>query len=153
MSNNSLNALGNLSIGLKSADGVGFDWRAWTAAAYRHIRALETQLAAIVHTQDDFRVTTICGSMRFMSQMLEQASSLSMAGHIVLMPFCVFEGAAQQSSESKKMLDAMHFAKISMSTGIFVVNPGGYIGESTRREIEYARETGKKVEFLVPESE
>ena len=35
--------------------------------------------------------------------------------------------------------------KIDLADAIFVVDPGGYIGESTTREIEYARSAGKPV--------
>ena len=50
------------------------------------------------------------------------------------------------------MLDDMHKAKISMADEIFVINVGGYIGSSTRSEIEYAKATGKAVQYLVPPS-
>jgi hypothetical protein len=50
----------------------------------------------------------------------------------------------------KEMLDEMHKAKIKMSDMIFVINPGGYIGESTRSEIEWARELNKKIKYLEP---
>ena len=50
---------------------------------------------------------------------------------------------------TKEMLDDMHLRKIDMADEIFVVNVGGYIGESTRREIAYAENTGKKVNYLV----
>jgi hypothetical protein len=46
------------------------------------------------------------------------------------------------------MLDDMHKRKIDMADEIYVINVGGYIGDSTRSEIEYARETGKKVRYL-----
>ena len=46
------------------------------------------------------------------------------------------------------MLDDMHKRKIDMADEIFVINVGGYIGESTRSEIEYAKSTGKRVKFL-----
>ncbi len=46
------------------------------------------------------------------------------------------------------MLDDMHKRKIDMADEIFVINVGGYIGESTRGEIEYAKATGKPVRFL-----
>ena len=49
------------------------------------------------------------------------------------------------------MLDDMHKRKIDMADGIFVINVGGYIGESTRSEIEYAMRTGKDVEYLEPQ--
>lgn len=46
------------------------------------------------------------------------------------------------------MLDDMHLRKIDLADEIFVINVGGYIGESTRREIEYAEDTGKKINYL-----
>ncbi len=46
-------------------------------------------------------------------------------------------------SKTKEMLDDMHKRKIDMADEIYVINVGGYIGDSTRSEIEYARETGK----------
>ena len=51
-------------------------------------------------------------------------------------------------TQTKIMLDDMHKRKIDMADGIFVINPGGYIGESTRCEIAYAVEHGKTVEYL-----
>ena len=35
-----------------------------------------------------------------------------------------------------------------MADEIFVINVGGYIGSSTRSEIEYAKATGKTVRYL-----
>ena len=49
---------------------------------------------------------------------------------------------------TKEMLDDMHLRKIDLADEIFVINMGGYIGESTRREIEYAEDTGKKINYL-----
>ena len=51
-------------------------------------------------------------------------------------------------SKTKEMLDDMHKRKIDMADSIYVINVGGYIGESTRSEIEYAIANGKKVEYL-----
>jgi len=48
----------------------------------------------------------------------------------------------------KELLDKIHLRKIDLSDEIFVLNVGGYIGESTEREINYARRMGKKVRFL-----
>ena len=47
------------------------------------------------------------------------------------------------------VLADMHKRKIDMANEIFVINIGGYIGESTRSEIEYAKETGKTVIYTV----
>lgn len=51
------------------------------------------------------------------------------------------------------MLDDMHKRKIDMADAIYVINVGGYIGESTRAEIEYAREKGKEIMFLEPDTD
>ena len=48
----------------------------------------------------------------------------------------------------KEMLDDMHLRKIDMADEIIVINVGGYIGESTKREIAYAEQKGKKVNYL-----
>ena len=50
----------------------------------------------------------------------------------------------------KEMLDNMHKRKIDMADAIYVINVGGYIGESTKSEIEYAQRNGKKVMYLEP---
>ena len=52
------------------------------------------------------------------------------------------------TKEMLEMLDDMHLRKIDLADEIFVINVGGYIGESTRREIEYAENTGKKINYL-----
>ena len=49
---------------------------------------------------------------------------------------------------TKEMLDDMHKRKIDMADSIYVINVGGYIGESTRSEIEYAKKNGKEVHYL-----
>ena len=50
--------------------------------------------------------------------------------------------------EIKEMLDKMHRQKIDLSDEIYVINPGGYIGESTKSEIEYDKRMEKKVSYL-----
>ncbi len=63
--------------------------------------------------------------------------------------------AAQNADEgtltkTKEMLDDMHKRKIDMADSIYVINVGGYIGDSTRSEIEYAKEQNKVIEYLEP---
>lgn len=102
-----------------------------------------------------YEVITICGSTKFKDQHLAVQERLTMEGHIVLA--CGVYGHAdgiQISNEEKKMLDEVCMAKIRMSDSIFVVNPMGYIGESTTNEINYAKELGKDIYFLCkPENE
>ena len=111
----------------------------------------------------DFEIVTICGSMRFYNTMLEVAQSLSLAGVIVLMPFCNMKEPMYEGMGAEKiMLDKMHFAKIDLSHGIYVVNGDSitlasgpdarnraYIGESTTREITYARHHAKYIRYYI----
>lgn len=53
-------------------------------------------------------------------------------------------------SKTKKMLDDMHKRKIDMADYIYVINVGGYIGESTKSEIDYAELHDKTVKYLEP---
>lgn len=50
----------------------------------------------------------------------------------------------------KEMLDDIHKRKIEISDAIFVINKDGYIGESTRSEINWAIRLGKKIYSLEP---
>ena len=51
-------------------------------------------------------------------------------------------------TKTKEMLDDMHKHKIHMAVEIYVINVGGYIGSSTKSEIEYAKATGKRIRYL-----
>lgn len=100
-------------------------------------------------------VTTLCGSTRFRDDFFDAQRRLTLEGRIVISVglFGHLEGidigTAEEPSETKVMLDELHKRKIDLSDGIFVVNPGGYVGTSTRGEIDYALAHGKKVEWLV----
>ena len=102
----------------------------------------------VMQSTDKFPIVTICGSMRFYGAMLEAAQRLSKEGLIVLMPHVTFIGQ-EQSSETKIMLDKMHFAKIDMSDSICVVtNTDGYTGQSTQREMAYALQHNKELRVI-----
>lgn len=85
------------------------------------------------------QIITLCGSTRFKDLFLEAARDLTLQGWIVLMPG-VFGHADnfEWTEKQKKNLDELHLEKIRMSNAVFLLNKGGYIGDSTRREIEYA---------------
>lgn len=51
----------------------------------------------------------------------------------------------------KEMLVRQHLAKKDLDDEIFVINVGNYVGDSTRREIEYAKEKGKNITYLQEE--
>jgi len=76
--------------------------------------------------------------------MREANRALTFAGAIVVAPG---EADGLVTEQQKTVLDALHLRKIDMADRVLVVNPGGYIGESTSREIAYARAAGKPVSF------
>ncbi len=94
-------------------------------------------------------IVTLCGSTRFKDEYLEVMKKLTLEGKIVIIPG-VFGHADNFSwtEEQKARLDELHLRKIDLSDGIYVINPQGYIGENTRREIKYAESKGKKIEYL-----
>lgn len=107
--------------------------------------------------QGRYRVVTLCGSTRFREDFLREQKRLTLEGCIVLTVGLfghsgdgeVWEGMDEgTATKTKEMLDDMHLRKIDMSDEIFVINRNGYIGESTRREIEYAGITGKKITYM-----
>lgn len=97
-----------------------------------------------------YNIITLCGSTRFRDQFIKQQKRLTLEGSIVISVGLFGHSGDDEvwSEGTKEMLDDMHLRKIDLADGIFVINPGGYIGSSTRNEIEYARETGKTVQFL-----
>lgn len=83
-----------------------------------------------------------------------QAEQLTLEGKIVVRPEVVAYSSANDpqliAPEVKAALDVLHLRKIDLADEVFVLNVGGYIGESTRREIAYAERTGKPVTYLDP---
>jgi hypothetical protein len=92
-------------------------------------------------------IVCICGSIRFVDEMRAANRDLTFAGVIVLAPG---EADAPITAEQKTALDALHRHKIDLADRVLIVNPGGYIGESTTREIAYAQATGKPLSYTHP---
>lgn len=104
-----------------------------------------------------YPVVTLCGSTRFKDEFLEVQKKLTLEGNIVISVGLfghagdseVWENMDEGTlTKTKEMLDDMHKRKIDMADEIFVINVGGYIGDSTRSEIKYAKEHGKAVRYL-----
>ena len=100
----------------------------------------------------NYKVITLCGSTRFKEQFIETQKRLTLEGSIVISVGMFGHSGDEEVWKPgvKEMLDDMHKRKIDMADEIFVINVGGYIGESTMSEIVYAEKTGKKVNYLEP---
>jgi hypothetical protein len=101
------------------------------------------------------RVVCLCGSTRFSEAFRTMNLRETLAGNIVLTVGCdtksdsaLFTGP--MAAEIKDSLDTLHKRKIDLADEILVLNVGGYVGDSTRSEIDYARRTGKAVRYLEP---
>lgn len=107
--------------------------------------------------QGKYKVITLCGSTRFKDTFMEAQKRLTLEGYIVISVGLfghsgdneVWEGRDEDTlTRTKIMLDDMHKRKIDMADEIYVINVDGYIGESTKSEIAYALEHGKRVQYL-----
>ena len=97
-----------------------------------------------------YKVITLCGSTKFKEQYLEAQKRLTLEGDIVISVGLFGHSGDDEvwTEGTKSMLDDMHKRKIDMADEIFVINVGGYLGESTRGEIEYAKSRGMVVRYL-----
>ena len=99
-------------------------------------------------------IVCLCGSTRFKNEFAHVNRELTKQGFIVLAPGVFGHAGDGFTEDDKQRLDALHLRKIDLCDEIFVVNapmagwPGGYFGESTKREIEYAKKQGKPVRYL-----
>ena len=112
-------------------------------------------------------IVCLCGSTRFYEAFQQANYKETMAGRIVLSvgfyphatvrygEDCMGNPSAEVhheergcTPEQKAALDELHKRKIDLADEVLILNVGGYIGSSTRSELEYARAHGKKVRFL-----
>ena len=105
----------------------------------------------------NYKVVTLCGSTKFKDEFLRVQKELTLKGNIVISVGLfghsgdneVWENMDEGTlTKTKEMLDDMHKRKIDMADEIFVINVDGYIGESTKSEIEYAKANGKAISYL-----
>lgn len=105
-------------------------------------------------------IVCLCGSTRFLVEFDEANLQETLRGHIVLTIGSsrrtddeIFSGLSPNGAqELSARLGALHRAKIDLADEVLVVDPGGYVGASTREEIDYARAQGKPVRFWSAET-
>jgi hypothetical protein len=104
--------------------------------------------------EGEAKVITLCGSTTFEAEFAEVNQRLTMDGCVVIslgmfsLPDRPDYDRTADSADLKERLGALHFQKIRMADEVYIVDPGGYVGEATRREIAYAESLGKPVRYL-----
>lgn len=101
------------------------------------------------------KIVCLCGSTRFKKEFEFVQRQLTFKGIIVLTVGCFphsdigGHGEDVLGLELKTKLDELHKRKIDLADEVFVVNVGGYLGESTKSEIEYAIKLGKPIRYFM----
>ena len=93
------------------------------------------------------KIITVCGSLRFVKEMMEITEKMELQGNCMLVPIYNPSRPSKDdfTGEEALMLDKMHKERIKLADAILVVNVDGYIGTSTRKEIEFARVLNKEI--------
>ena len=114
---------------------------------------MEDQQAEL-SAEGEAKVITLCGSTKFEADFAQVNQRLTMEGFVVIslgmfsLPDLPGYDWTADSSDPKGRLAGVHFRKIRMADEVYIVDPGGYVGESTRREIAYAESLGKPIRYL-----
>lgn len=92
------------------------------------------------------KVITVCGSLKFKNEIMNAALQMELEGNVILIPiFPINDDKDAFTEEELIMLGKMHKEKIKLSDAILVVNVNGYIGNSTKSEIEFAKSLNKEI--------
>jgi len=95
------------------------------------------------------KIITLCGSTKFKKEFEEVNEALTLLGHVILSVGVFVHSKELEIKPSQKvLLDEIHKKKIDLSDEIFVIDVNGYIGSSTRSEIEYAKLKDKKINYF-----
>ena len=91
---------------------------------------------------------TICGSLKFEHEIRLYTEKLALDGNCVFSITYPTKDKEKYTKEEIDILGKEHLQKIELSDAIFVVNKNGYIGESVRKEINYAIKNNKEILYL-----
>lgn len=129
----------------------------WTAFDEETRQGLSWLLAGFAGSPSNRpKIVCLCGSTRFGEAFRRARLSETLAGNIVLTIGCDTKTdkelwrniGAKERCGIINQLEELHRRKIEISDEVLVLNVDGYIGNSTRAEIEYAQECGKSIRYL-----
>ena len=99
-------------------------------------------------------IVVLIGSTRFQETFLEEAWKFTKEGYVVLLPnFRPANMMAKGFDIDTDILEDIGYNKIDIANLVYVVNEGGYIGESTSKEIEYAESIHKPIKYMEEQNE
>lgn len=95
------------------------------------------------------KIITVCGSLKFYKEMMEIAEKMELKENCMLVPIYNPNKPSKDdfTEEEALMLDKMHKERIKLADQVLVVNVNNYIGESTKKEIEYAKSLKKEIMY------
>lgn len=94
------------------------------------------------------KIITVCGSFKFMKEMMLITEKIGLQGNCMLTPvYPTKSGKDNYTEDEAKIAGQMHFERIKLADAILVVNVNDYVGESTKKEIEFAKSLGKEVMY------
>lgn len=93
------------------------------------------------------KIITVCGSLKFYKEMMDITEKMELEGNCMLVPIYNPSKPSKDdfTEEEALMLDKMHKERIKLADAILVINVNNYIGESTKKEIEYAESLNKEI--------
>lgn len=92
------------------------------------------------------KIITVCGSHKFKKEMIEITEKMALKENCMITPIeLTKKNKEDYTKEQALIFDKMHKEKIKLSDAILVVNVNGYIGNSTKSEIEYAKSLNKEI--------
>ena len=94
------------------------------------------------------KIVTLCGSVKFWDKIQEMYEKLELENKYAVIGITPHVMNRNFTEDEEDLLDELHRIKIDLADAIYVVNVNGYIGKSTREEIEYAEQKGKEIMYL-----
>ena len=101
--------------------------------------------ATVYYNNKNYLKICLCGSTKLKEEFIHLAKALTLDGYIVTMPMIFGHSGDTVTEEQKQQLDDLHKAKILDANVVLILCKNGYIGESTRSEIEFAKKHDKRI--------
>ena len=120
------------------------------AKRYNRQNTIGEKLGTSVDFEPGFpKIVCLCGSTRFKDAFNAANLALTLAGYIVLSvgSFTQSDAELKLNDDKKKELDVLHKRKIDLCDAVLVLNVNGYVGSSTKSEIDYAHNTGRPLAY------